>query len=154
MTNHLKPAMKSKKLKLIAAACILLCSACKKQGLPMCCGANPPEVSVFHNWNIVSDSTYTGVGVTNHPVDYSGQPGDYFNVTTNGVIYTSEGGVLDTLTYKLLTDSTIVVSSFGITLNGVPATSNFSFTATAMHISSPTIATPGGVFGRKISLSR
>ena len=149
-----RQTMNSKKFKLVVVACILLCFACTKKSVPICCGLNPPDVSIFHNWNIVSDSTYTGIGVTNHPVAYIGHPGDYFNVTTNGVIYMNEGGILDTLTYQLLTDSTIIVSSFGITLNGVPTTSNFSFTATTMHISSPTIAIPAGVFGRKISLSR
>ena|ERR1700729_67127 len=146
--------MKSKKFPLIAVACILLCIACKKQGLPMCCVANPPEVSIFHQWNIVTDSTYTGVGINNHQVVYVGQPGDYFDFETNGVVHMKEGGVLDTLTYQTLSDTTMIVSSFGITLNGVPATSHFSFTANTMHISAPTIATPGGVFGRKISLSR
>jgi hypothetical protein len=146
--------MKSSIIKLITAIGILCCFACKKQSLPMCCGANPTKISIFHNWNIVSDSTYTGVGATNHPVDYAGQPGDYFNVGTNGVIYTNEGGVLDTLIYNSVTDSTIVVSSFGITLNGVPPTSHFSFTANSMILKAPTIATPGGIFGRKITLSR
>ena len=132
----------------------MCCFACKKPAIPICCGVNPPDVSIFHNWNIVSDSSYAGVGITNHPVAYIGQPGDYFDVTTKGVIYTNEGGVLDTLTYRLMSDSTIVVSSFGITLNGVPATSHYSFTANVMGISTPIIATPGGLFGRKITLSR
>jgi hypothetical protein len=146
--------MKYKKLKLIVFISMLCCFACKKPTALICCGANPPDVSIFHNWNIVSDSTYVDVGINNHLVVHTGTPGDYFDVTTKGVVYTNEGGVLDTLTYQLLTDSTIIISSFGATLNGVPATSNLSFTATAMHISSPTIATPGGIFSRKISLSR
>jgi len=146
--------MKTNKLQLIVIACILLCFACKKPEALICCGANPPDVSIFHNWNIVSDSTYVGVGVTNHLVAYVGQPGDYFDVTTNGLIYTNERGKLDTLHYQLATDSTIAISAFGITLNGVPATSHYSFTANTMRVSSPVIATPGGLFGRKISLSR
>jgi len=146
--------MKSKKYKLIIIGCLLLFAACKKPATPPCCGANPPDVSIFHHWNIVSDSTYTGVGINNHAVAYAGQPGDYFNVTANGVIYTKEGAVMDTLTYQLVTDSTMIVSSFGVTLNGVPATSHFLFTSNTMNISAPVVATPGGLFGRKITLSR
>ncbi len=120
----------------------------------MCCVLNTGKVSIYHQWNIVSDSTYAGVGVNNHPVVYLGQPGDYFDIQTNGVIYTSEGGVLDTLKYSLLTDSTIAISAFGINVNGVPATSHYSLTANIMKISSTTFASPGGLFGRTITLSR
>jgi hypothetical protein len=148
------PLMKINKLQLMIIACMPLFFACKKPDALVCCAANPPEVSIFHNWNIVSDSAYVGAGFSNHLAVNLGQPGDYFNVTTNGLIYTNEGGKLDTLHYQLATDSTIVISAFGITLNGVPATSHYSFTASTMNISSPTIATPGGLFGRKISLSR
>lgn len=146
--------MKIKNLSLLATVCLMFCMACKKPEVRICCTANLPDHSIFHQWNIVSDSTYTGVGITNHQVGYLGQPGDYFNMTINGIVYTKEGAKLDTLTYQLVTDSTIVISSFGITLNGVPATSHFSFTPNTMSISTPVIATPGGLFGRKITLSR
>ena len=146
--------MKSKKLKLIVTACLLFVVACKKQAVPICCGLNPPDVSIFHNWNILSDSSYVGAGLSNHPVVHLGVPGDYFDVTTKGIIYTNEGGVLDTLTYQLLTDSTIVIPAFGVTLNGVPPISKYSFTASTMRIASPTYLTPGGIFGRTINLYR
>src|ERR1700721_2129674 len=53
------------------------------------------------DWNLVSDSTFEGVAQNNHAVDYTGQLGDYFSFTTDGHVYTREGGVLDTLTYKM-----------------------------------------------------
>ena len=146
--------VKSKGLIFIAVVCMLICFACQKLPSKICCTANPPDVSIFHGWNIASDSTYTGVGITNHAVDYAGKPGDYFNVMTNGLIYMKENGVADTLSYSSLTDSTIVIPAFGITLNGVPPISTYSFTATTMRIASPTFAIPAGLFGRTINLYR
>ena len=120
--------------------------ACKKDS------HNP---SITGNWNIVSDSTYTGIGTGNHPIAYAGKPGDYFNFQANGIIYTKEGTALDTLTYKLISNTQIVISPFGITLNGVPETSNIiAFTDNYLVIKAPEVFTPGGIFGRKISLSR
>ncbi|MDR3694661.1 hypothetical protein [Mucilaginibacter sp.] len=149
--------MKTKLLLIVVVGlqlCLLSCTKTNINHLLVCCGANPPAASIFNKWNIVSDSTYAGVGITNHPVDYAGQAGDYFDIRTNNIIYTKEGNVLDTLTYNALTDSTIVISSFGITLNGVLSPSHFKVTAHSLYIASPEIATPGGVFGRRITLSR
>jgi hypothetical protein len=148
--------MKTKLLLILIAVLQVCLFSCTKinNHLLICCGANPPATSIFNKWNIVSDSTYTGVGVSNHPVDYAGQTGDYFDIRTNGVIYTREAGVLDTLTYNALTDSTMVISSFGITLNGVLGASHYKFAAHSLSIASPEIATPGGIFGRRIALSR
>ena len=88
-------------------------------------------------------------------MDYAGQAGDYFNISANGHIYTKEGAVLDTLSYSNVSDTTIIISPFGITLNGVPETSHIiTFTAHSLVIQAPEIATPGGIFGRKVSLSR
>jgi hypothetical protein len=147
--------MKTKTIILLIGFALPGLFSCKKLSDPLeCCGANSPSTSIFNKWNIVSDSTFTGVGITNHAVNYAGQAGDYFNITTNGIIYTREGDVLDTLTYNSLTDTTIVISSFGITLNGVLAPSHFTFTAHSLNIASPEYATPGGIFGRRIKLSR
>jgi hypothetical protein len=147
--------MKLKRYLFIATAGVLFfLFSCKKNYSGPCCTANNPNGAIFEKWNIVSDSTFTGVGLNNHVVDYVGKAGDYFDITTQGVIYTKEGPVLDTLTYKLVSDSGIVIESFGITLNGVPETSHFKLDAHNMTIASPEIATPGGLFGRKITLSR
>lgn len=113
------------------------------------------QAPVTGNWNIVTDSTYAGAGLSNHPVNYTGQPGDYFNITTNGVIYTKEGKQLDTLSYQLKGDTSIIISTFGLTGNGVSAVSHIkNLSETTMVIASPVALTPGGVFGRKITLSR
>ncbi len=113
------------------------------------------QAPVAGNWNIVTDSTYAGAGYSNHPVNYAGQPGDYFNISTNGVIYTKEGKQLDTLSYQLMGDTAIVISTFGLIVNGVPAVSHIkNLSETTMVIASPVILTPGGVFSRKVTLSR
>jgi hypothetical protein len=120
------------------------------------------------DWNLVSDSTFEGIAQNNHPVDYTGQPGDYFSFTTDGHVYTSEGGVLDTLTYTLVSASHIIISDFGAFLNGVPDTSTITglganslttnngtnTTTQTIVIESPFFPTPGGIFWRKVTLSR
>ncbi len=110
--------------------------------------------SLTGKWNIVTDSTYTGVGQYNHPVNYVGQAADYFDIKTNGVIYTKETLVLDTLSYTLKSDTAIVVQSFGGIFNGVPSVSHLTVNAHSAIIASPMFLTPGGVFWRKITLSR
>ena len=107
-------------------------------------------------WNIVVDSSYQGVGYNNHLVTYQGVAGDYFAFAANGNVYTKEGPVLDTLTYKILADSVhIIISGFGAIFNGVQDTSLISgLTATSMTITSKEFLTPGGIFWRKVVLSR
>jgi hypothetical protein len=113
------------------------------------------NTAMLGKWNIVSDSTYAGVGSTNHPVDYAGTSGDYFNILANGIIYTKEGAQLDTLSYHMSADTGIVISSFGLTANGVPAVSKIiTYTSTSLVIASPVFLTPGGVFWRKVTLSK
>jgi hypothetical protein len=116
------------------------------------------------DWNVVTDSTYEGVAQNNHPVDYTGQLGDYFSFTTDGHLYTREGGVPDTLTYKMVSDSTIIISDFAYTANGVSPTDTIKglganslttvTTGDTIVIESPWFGTPGGLFWRKVTLSR
>ncbi len=116
------------------------------------------------HWNLVSDSTFEGVAQNNHPVDYTGQLGDYFSFTTDGHLYTREGGVPDTLTYKMVSDSTIIISDFAYTANGVSPTDTIKglganslttvTTGDTIVIESPWFGTPGGLFWRKVTLSR
>lgn len=141
--------MRTTRLLGIIAGLALSFYACSKDG------NTTNTSSIAGKWNIVSDSTYTGVGIGNHPVNYSGQAGDYFDFAANGILYTKEGTSLDTLTYKIVSNTTIIISSFGVVLNGVPETSLITtFTAHSLVINAPRINTPGGSFGRKISLSR
>jgi len=119
-------------------------------------------------WNLISDSTFEGVGSANHPVDSTGQPGDYFSFSTDGYVYTKEGNLLDTLTYQMVSATTAVISHFGIIINGIPDTSTIAGlgansltgsndsgqTPDTLVIESPFFLTPGGEFWRKVTLSR
>ena len=124
--------------------------------------ASGPVSTITGNWSIVFDSTYSGVGTQNHAAVYTGQPGDYFNFSTDGHVYTKEGNILDTLKYSLLSASTIIIDSFGLTLNGVPETSNITFqtfsdisvTVHQATIDAPIEPTPAGEFGRKVVLRK
>ncbi len=105
-------------------------------------------------WSIITDSGFEGVGVNNHEVIYTGRPGDYFDFRSDGLLYIREGAALDTLPYKLLSDSTLSIQSFGIILNGVPETDSISLTSSTARISAPVEITPGGQFGRTVDLFR
>ena len=121
------------------------------------CNKNSASINAtfLGKWNIVTDSIYEGVGVNNHIVVYTGQQGDYFNFLSNGVLYSKEGSVLDTLNYSLVSNTAIIVSSFGIIANGVTETSQITNqTSHNLTIASPVTLTPGGVFGRTVTLSR
>jgi len=139
--------MKTKYLLIFISASTLCWYACKKDG--------NSTSSITGKWSVVSDSTFVGVGAGNHPVDYAGQAGDYFDFRTDGNIYTKEGTVLDTLNYKLVSDNTLIIESFGATFNGVPATSTIKTrTANSLVIVSPRVFTPGGATGRTVHLKR
>ncbi|TWI94188.1 hypothetical protein JN11_04794 [Mucilaginibacter frigoritolerans] len=113
------------------------------------------NTAMVGKWNIVSDSTYVGAGSGNHAVDYAGTAGDYFIILANGTIYTKEGSQLDTLSYHMSSDTGIVISSFGVILNGVPQVSKIiTYTSTSLVIASPESLTPGGIFWRKVTLSK
>jgi hypothetical protein len=113
------------------------------------------DTVLLGKWAILNDSSWTGAGYSNHAVDYEGKTGDYFNFSTDGNVYTREGAVLDTLSYHLLADSSIVIASFGIILNGIPETSYITtLTAHKVTIVAPLVSTPGGEFGRKVNLTR
>ena len=125
--------------------------SCKKNLLP----ANDIHASIIGKWNILNDSTFIGVGVNNHPVNYTGQMDDYFDFRRDGYIYIKENTIFDTLSYSLTSDTTILIASFGITINGVPEISRITnLTAHNATINAPFITTPGGAFGRKVNLNR
>jgi hypothetical protein len=135
---------------LITAAALLLSFCSCKKDL-----TNGPGTTTIGKWNLVSDSTFAGVGQNNHAVDYKGQAGDYFDIRANGFMYTKEEGILDTLQYSVVSNTEIVIQSFGINANGVQATSHITnFTSNSLVIASPIALTPGGQFGRKVTLSR
>ena len=113
------------------------------------------SATIFGKWNVLNDSTFEGVGISNHPANYTGKTGDYFDFRNDGKLYIKEGLKLDTSIYKLTSNTTILIPAFGITLNGVIETSRITnFTAHMITVNAPKVITPGGLFGRKVDLSR
>jgi len=141
-------------------AALLYLTACTKTAV----SSNKYEPTrLTGKWNLVNDSTFEGAGFSNHQVDYTGEAGDYFSFSANGYVYTKEGAVLDTLTYRMISDTSIIISNFGLILNGVPDTSTITgltannglgLTGQIIDIESPFFLTPGGEFWRKVTLSR
>jgi hypothetical protein len=106
-------------------------------------------------WNILSDSSFSGVGVSNHAVNYTGQIGDYFDFKPDGELFIEENGKLDMLSYAFTSDSTITIDSFLNDANGVSETCDITdLTINHAIISTPILETPGGTFGRKVHLTR
>lgn len=108
--------------------------------------------SIIGKWNIQRDSTSVGVGSGYHRVIYSGQPGDYFNFTPDGHIYSMENSILDTFSYTISSGS-IMIPDFGYG-GGVGKGRFQSSSDRSLTISSGYIITPGGIFGRTVSLKR
>ena len=152
--------MKSPLGKLSFLVVLLYLTACtKKSG-----SSNDTEsAGITGKWNVISDSTFEGAGSWNHPVDYVGRPGDYFNFSSNGSVYTEESLVPNVLTYRMVSDTRIIISDFGLIANGVQDTSTITDltvnsvsnnTAQTIVIESPLDLTPGGEFWRKVTLTR
>lgn len=125
----------------IIAGFLILGSSCKKDNMP---------ASILGKWNIKIDSSYAGVGAGNHEVSYVGQPGDYFNFSSDGHIYVRENSILDTFTYTA-DSSSILVQNFGY---GEGKSFFQSPTTKNLIISSGYFYTPGGTFGRTVYLTR
>ena len=120
--------------------------------LGLACSKGTVRGNISGRWNIVVDSNFTGVGSTNHLVVYNGFAGDYFEFAGNDSVYTKEGSVLDTLGYTFLADSVhIIISGFGLSGDASVISDH---TATSMVITSKADLTPGGVFWRKVVLSK
>lgn len=132
-------------------AAIMLLSACKKDAS---CDQHG-NVVLFGRWHVVSDSSFSNVGMNNHPVNYQGRDADYFDFRADSKLYTYEGGTFDTLHYALTSDTALIIDGFGIILNGSTETSFIAhLTAHTVTITAPKVITPGGVFGRKVNLDR
>jgi hypothetical protein len=133
----------------VTVALIFIITSCKKE-------LQSNGTTISGKWNVLTDSSFAGVGAGNHAVNYTGQPGDFFDFKSDGYLYIKEGSNTNKLSYTITSDTTIVIDSFGgVTLNGVSNT-NFitNLTAHSVTITAPFFATPGGVFGRKVSLAR
>jgi hypothetical protein len=113
-------------------------------------------VTIVTKWNLKADSIYYKVGNSNASyIVYNGLADDYWDIRTDGNIYIKEGFTSDTLGYILLSDSTILINSFGLILNADTAVSTIqNLTVHQAIIKSNTIPNPGGQYLRTVYLQR
>ena len=113
---------------------------------------NDKPTSILGKWNIQIDTSFVGVGGSNHEVIYSGKQGDYFNFNSDGHVYTKENSILDAFTYTLSSDS-ILIKNFSSGYEGKclfesPSTHNIVISSGYFSFYG------GGTFGRTIYLYR
>ena len=138
--------MKNLKAFLILTGLLFCLYACKKN-------SNTNPGSIVGKWNIVSVASIEG---DDEPVTtYTGQPGDYYEFTANGALYTKEGTAISTCNY------TMADSSITLTFPGNPdAIAEWgrvtTFTAHSLVINGPYPVSPGGAItaGSLVTLSR
>jgi hypothetical protein len=66
--------------------------------------------SIVGNWSIIDDSTKfvaSSSAYSSYHSDYIGQPGDYYNFSTNGMMYVKEGAARDTMAYAILSNGQV-----------------------------------------------
>jgi hypothetical protein len=136
---------------------VALAPACKKSNSDVHVHSHPAIASITGKWNVIKDSSFSAIGVGNFGTveEYLGQPDDYWDFRDDAKVYIKEGTKLDTLGYKLVTDSTITINTFGWTLNGASTTSAIqplTFTNAVIH--SANLLLPGGVCFRTLFLKR
>jgi hypothetical protein len=113
------------------------------------------KAQIIGKWGIKNDSLASGIGPNVTVKNYLGTAADYFDFRADNKLYIKEGTTLDTSAYKVLSDSTIVINSFGITFNGVPQTSKIkSPTANSVTIFTPFAVNPGAYYLRTVNLRR
>ena len=112
--------------------------------------------SVRGKWNLISDSTASTIGAGDaHIVSYKGIAGDYFDFRSDGKCYTKEGNAYDTLSYKIVISTKVIISNFGINLNGEWSPSTVTNVGSnKIDIISPEILTPGGTSYREVVLMK
>ena len=103
-----------KKLLLFTTAIILLSfsfSSCKKKDKE-----ETATEKIQHNWSLVSivTNSHDGSGddITNIPVSQD----DYINFTSNGTVTSFVGGINDTSSYSIISDSQIIIDSEPFTI--------------------------------------
>ncbi len=95
---------------LLAIATLFVFSSCDKDDDISTETALQRLQNVWKIDNIKTEYFTTPASAT---INYTGQPSDYYDFRTNGKLYTSVNGSLDTLDYNLINNSTIVVNNNG-----------------------------------------
>jgi hypothetical protein len=152
---------------LLLLAVITTVSACKQVNITPD-KAVGPSVKTIKNalligkWTLVNDSTSgTGIGpkFTFYTNNYIGTGDDYFDFRADGNVYIKENGSLDTMTYSMASDTTVIFGKSGgyqVSASGawmpVPTPPNVinPFTAHSASITYVSGVNPGGSGGSRI----
>jgi hypothetical protein len=102
--------MKQNKPVLTVIVLFFALAACNKTGLPVIQAVVKP--TIIAKWQLVKDSDIYHNTPKGSTTNYNGRPGDYFDFRKNGKCYTKERGLYDTLSYRLITDTTAVIQDF------------------------------------------
>ena len=128
---------------LIAFACILII-ACNKT----------VSSTLMGRWKVVIDSSIISGGAISYNI-YNENDNDYFDFTSNGLLYTKEGLVNDTFSYKLTSGNTINLIETGVLINGIPQSGAYRITDNKARIFVvPDFSNPGFSYQRIINLKR
>ena len=144
-----------KNLFLVLTLCLaaLIIGSCKKST------QKPAAISINGNWSLVSDSGFSA-SYDNGGIGYKGTSSDHYNFQADGKLTWHENGVgSDSASYSLKSKDTITIAYFPKSNPNYSAVSTASYiikelTANKMVLSLMQIATPGGIFGGTIILSR
>lgn len=140
---------------LLGGLMITVLSNCNKNNSSVLISQTHPfEASLITKWELVKDSTYSVIGAGSVKVQvYMGEAADYWDFRTDAKVYIKEGEKLDTLGYQLLSDSTIVINTFGWIINGASTTSKIlTLTPFSSVIRSADLLLPGGIYSRTLYL--
>lgn len=102
-----------------------------------CSKTSNHTADVMGKWSVINDSTRF-IGRDTFPsyhYNYVGQPSDYYDFRSNGMMYVKEGGLLDTMAYEVLSSGQVrcspspgLVTSY-TTSQVTDSTANFSVQA-------------------------
>ena len=140
---------------IIVLPALLIISCSKSSNRLLTTNSPDSSYTILHTWSIIYDSTYSGAGSGNDLVTHYGKVGDYFDFNSDGNLYIREGTNRTTVSYTIINNTTLIISTFGITINGIPD-STYATGLDGHHATllTPFFATPGGIFGRKVQLVR
>ncbi|HZX57575.1 MAG TPA: hypothetical protein VFE54_02575 [Mucilaginibacter sp.] len=97
----------------VLLAILVFTSSCKKQNVTPLGPLNITQHGqLVAKWNIAKDSTasqFTTTLVNSHV--YIGSADDYYDFRADGKCYIHENGAFDTLTFKIVTDTTVAFNA-------------------------------------------
>ncbi|MDO6433114.1 hypothetical protein Q4E93_21070 [Flavitalea sp. BT771] len=76
------------------------------------------QVSIQKKWALVSDSSYSSIGIVYQVGGRAGTLTDYWDFRKDGHVYVKEGTSLDTMAYTLNSPGSITITGFSFSFDG------------------------------------